>query len=69
MFAAGPVAGHYFDSYGPRYVLLVGSILQVFGMMMISISSNYWHFILAQGVLTGIGGSLIFNPAIASIMT
>lgn len=33
----GPVWGKLYDNYGPRYLLLVGSFLHVFGLMMASL--------------------------------
>lgn len=37
MFAGGPVWGKLYDGYGPRYLLLAGSFLHVFGLMMASL--------------------------------
>ena len=50
MFAGGPIAGKLYDNYGPRWILLVGSFLHVFGLMMASISSDYYQFLLSQGI-------------------
>lgn len=33
----GPIWGKLYDSYGPRYLILTGSVLHVFGLMMTSI--------------------------------
>ena len=52
MFSGGPIAGKLYDSYGPRWLLAVGSFLHVFGLMMASISSRYYQFLLSQGMLT-----------------
>jgi MFS family permease len=49
MFFFGPIIGKVFDSYGPRYLLIVGTFLEVFGLMMTSLASEYYQFILAQG--------------------
>lgn len=49
MFFFGPVIGKLYDNYGPRYLLLVGSFLEVFGIMMMSLCKEYYQFILAQG--------------------
>lgn len=51
-----------FDKYGPRYLLLVGTLMHVFGIMMASISTQYWQILLAQGVCSGIGVSAVFQP-------
>lgn len=50
--------------------LLIGSsMLAVFGMMMTSICKEYWQFVLAQGICTGIGLSGAFIPSIAIVPT
>ena len=60
MFLGGPVFGKILDSYGPRWLLLAGSFLHVFGLMMASISTRYYEFILSQGIVSPIGASIIF---------
>lgn len=62
-----PVAGRLFDRYGPRVPLLVGTVLHVLGLMMASISTKYYQFVLSQSVCSGIGASFIFNPAMAAV--
>ncbi|KAL8799246.1 MAG: hypothetical protein Q9182_006048 [Xanthomendoza sp. 2 TL-2023] len=69
MFAGGPIWGKLYDNYGPRYLLLAGSFLHVFGLMMASLCSDYYQFLLAQGVCSPIGASLIFYPAMSSTGT
>lgn len=48
-------------------MLLVGSFLVVLSIMMMSLCKTLWQFILAQGVLLGIGETLLLCPAIALI--
>ncbi|ELR07254.1 hypothetical protein GMDG_08325 [Pseudogymnoascus destructans 20631-21] len=48
LFASGIVIGKVFDSYGPQWLLVTGTFLHVFGLMMTSISSEYYQFVLAQ---------------------
>ncbi|KAK4694900.1 hypothetical protein P7C71_g2757, partial [Lecanoromycetidae sp. Uapishka_2] len=69
MFAGGPIWGKVYDNYGPRYLLLAGSFLHVFGLMMASISKEYYQFLLSQGICSPIGASLIFYPAMSSTTT
>ena len=38
-------------------------------MMMSSLSSNYWQFILAQGLVVGLGNGCLFVPSIAVLPT
>ena len=69
MFICAPISGKVFDSYGPRWIMIVGSVLQVLGIMMMSLSTQYWHFILSQSICTGIGGGAIFFAGSNSIAT
>ncbi|RYO82724.1 hypothetical protein DL766_002343 [Monosporascus sp. MC13-8B] len=63
----GAFSGRLLDAglFVPTF--LVGSVLQVLGMFLMSISTGYWHLMLTQGVLTGIGGGLFFTPSLALI--
>ncbi|KAJ4045800.1 hypothetical protein NW761_007818 [Fusarium oxysporum] len=67
MMGTGPIIGALHDNYGPRYLILVGSILHVFGLMMASISTEYYQILLSQGVCSAIGVSAIFQPALSTI--
>ncbi|KAI9661324.1 MAG: hypothetical protein M1821_009651 [Bathelium mastoideum] len=60
MFAGAPVCGKIFDSYGPRPLIVSGTLLHVFGLMMVSISHEYYQFFLAQSVCSAIGSSALF---------
>lgn len=69
MLACGPVVGKLLDDYGPRYLLMAGTFLHVFGLMMASISTKYYQFLLSQGICSAIGASMIVNPAMACTAT
>ncbi|KAL8705536.1 MAG: hypothetical protein Q9201_001353 [Fulgogasparrea decipioides] len=69
MFAGGPIWGKLYDNHGPRYILLGGTFFHVFGLMMASLSHEYYQFILSQGVCSPIGASMIFYPAMSSTGT
>lgn len=48
-------------------IIRPAAIIYIFAVMMVSICEEYWHFMLAQGVLLGIGmGGLMF-PTIGAI--
>ncbi|KAH8896776.1 MFS general substrate transporter [Thozetella sp. PMI_491] len=68
MMAMGPVVGKLFDTYGPRWLIIGGTFLHVFGLMMASISTQYYQFLLSQGVCSAIGVAAVFQPAIGCIM-
>ncbi|PQE19424.1 monocarboxylate permease protein [Rutstroemia sp. NJR-2017a BBW] len=69
LFAGGWIYGKLFDSYGPRYLLLVGSLLHVFGLMMTSLSSKYYQFFLAQSLCSSAGASAVFYASMNSVST
>ena len=56
-------AGYY------RYVLTAGLSLQVFGVFMTSIATQYWQIFLAQGICIGLGDGLVFCPTVTLIST
>ncbi|KAL4942158.1 hypothetical protein BDV06DRAFT_167233 [Aspergillus oleicola] len=61
----GVVTGPLFDAGYFRALLGFGTIMLPFGLMMTSISTEYWHFILAQGICIGLACGTLFVPAIA----
>lgn len=69
MFASAPICGKVFDNYGSRYLIISGTILHVLGVMTISLSTQYYQFILAQSICTGLGASAIFFSTSSSIST
>ncbi|KAH8906507.1 putative monocarboxylate transporter [Coniochaeta sp. PMI_546] len=67
MSVLGPVIGHIYDRNGMRLLVIVGSLLHVFGLMMASISTQYYQFLLAQGVCSAIGVAVVFLSAISAV--
>lgn len=63
MLFGGTIVGKIFDDYGPHVPLMAGSFLHVFGLMMTSISKEYYQFLLSQAVCSAIGASMVFYPA------
>lgn len=62
LFVKGPIIGLLYDKFGPRYLIIGGTFLHVFGLMMTSISDQYYQILLSQGVCSAIGVSAIFQP-------
>jgi len=69
MFFGGPFFGKTFDNFGPRGLLAVGSVFHVLGLMMTSLSTKYYQFLLAQGVCSALGASAVFFAAMSSTGT
>ncbi|OIW31158.1 MFS general substrate transporter [Coniochaeta ligniaria NRRL 30616] len=66
-FFLGIYIGPIFDKYGPRYLILGGTIALAVSLMLLSICTQYWQFLLAFGLLSGLASSLLFTPSIASV--
>ncbi|KAK8136714.1 hypothetical protein PG984_004654 [Apiospora sp. TS-2023a] len=60
------VWGRLYDSYGPRWLLLIGTPLYCFGLMMLSLSTEYWQVFLAQSVVSALGSGAIFTASLTS---
>lgn len=67
MLFGGTFVGRIFDDYGPRYLLLTGTFLHVFGLMMTSISTKYYQLLLSQAICSPIGASMVFYPAFTCV--
>ena len=67
MLFGGIFVGRIFDNYGPRHLLLGGTFLHVFGLMMTSISKKYYQLLLSQAICSSIGASMVFYPAFTCV--
>ncbi|TXT07342.1 hypothetical protein VHUM_03062 [Vanrija humicola] len=65
LFFGGIFTGRLFDAYGAHALLVPGSFLFVLSLMMTSLCTHYVHFMLAQGILFGLGSALVFHPVVA----
>ncbi|KAE9970155.1 hypothetical protein BLS_005034 [Venturia inaequalis] len=66
-FFGGLQIGPVFDAKGPFWLILAGSIIFTLSIFLMSICTQYWHFMLVIGILGGTGTSLIFTPSIGAI--
>lgn len=65
----GVVAGPLYDRGYVRQLVIIGSFMVVFGLMMLSLCTKYWEALLAQGFCLGIGSGLLFTPIVSLIPT
>ncbi|TVY31135.1 Riboflavin transporter [Lachnellula hyalina] len=66
-FGVGLFVGPVFDTYGPRYLVISGSILVVLSMTLVGYCTELWHFIMCFSILGGVGSALLFSPSIAIV--
>ncbi|CAM1503813.1 Fc.00g014040.m01.CDS01 [Cosmosporella sp. VM-42] len=69
MVFCGTVFGRFFDNHGPKWLLWIGTLSYVFGLMMVSLSKEYYQIFLSQSVVAAIGSSAVFNACMSSLVT
>lgn len=67
-FMGGPV-GRIFDAWGPSPLLILGTLISVLSLVFTSVASQYYQYLLAQGVLFGLSVALLFYPSVSSVAT
>ncbi|GAB7356073.1 hypothetical protein MBLNU459_g6688t2 [Dothideomycetes sp. NU459] len=69
LFFLAAFSGRALDAglFVPAFV--IGAVVQVVGIFTTSLATKYWHLVLTQGVCTGIGGGIMFCPAMALLST
>lgn len=67
IISVGVLSGPLFDRGHLVPLLLIGSFLVVFGMMMLSLSTQYYQILLAQGICVGLGSGIIYVPSLALV--
>ncbi|KAL2132324.1 hypothetical protein VTI74DRAFT_3928 [Chaetomium olivicolor] len=65
----GLISGPVYDRGYVRLLLLTGSFMIVFGLMMLSLCTEYWQALLSQAFCVGIGAGLLFVPTVSLIPT
>ncbi|KAI8986299.1 MFS general substrate transporter [Trametes punicea] len=68
-FFSGGIIGRVFDAQGPRIIMIPGMLLLVFSTIMTSLCTKFYQYVLAQGVLFGIGVGMMFYPSLSAIST
>ncbi|KAK2841613.1 hypothetical protein FQN49_006082 [Arthroderma sp. PD_2] len=63
----GIVTGPIYDRGYIRELLLSGTFLTVFGVMMLSLCTEYYQVLLSQGFCVGLGSAILYTPSIALV--
>ena len=69
VYLIGTFSGRALDAGYYHTVLACGSALQILGVFMTSIATEYWQLFLAQGVCKGLGDGLVFCPTVSLVAT
>lgn len=67
IFLPGFIVGRLFDMGYLRHTVLISSIFLVVSTMIVAECSKYWHFLLVQGLMTGVFCGLLFTLALSVI--
>ena len=59
LFIGGMVVGPIFDTHGSKALMISGTLIYVLSVMFTSLSSELYQFILAQGIMFGIGDTML----------
>ncbi|KNC96784.1 uncharacterized protein SPPG_07990 [Spizellomyces punctatus DAOM BR117] len=67
MGLGGIPTGWLADQYGYNAVCAVGGIIEMVGLLLASLSTEYWHLVLTHGFLMGMGVSVAYYPALSVV--
>ncbi|KAJ3185386.1 hypothetical protein HDU87_000003 [Geranomyces variabilis] len=63
----GIVSGPLADRYGMQMMSRIAAVVLPAGLIVGSFSTQVWHLILTQGLVTGIGGGFAYYSAMAVV--
>ncbi|KAE8146866.1 putative MFS monocarboxylate transporter [Aspergillus avenaceus] len=69
LISTGAVAGPLFDRGFLLHLMSAGCFMTTFGLMMLSLSHEYYQVLLSQGLCCGIGSRFIYVPALSLVST
>ncbi len=61
------IAGRLIDKYNPKYVIFIGGLTAVIGMLFTAYADNLWELAFFYAVLPGIGNGFFYIPSLAII--
>ena len=65
LFIGGMFIGPLFDRMGLKVLFIPGALTCVLALIFTSLCTEYYQFILAQGLMFGIGNAMLFYPTIS----
>ncbi|KAJ3819279.1 major facilitator superfamily domain-containing protein [Lentinula raphanica] len=65
VFLPGLVSGRLFDLGIFRLPFVAASVLLVTATFLVGQCTQYWHFVLCQGLATGFGVGMVFGPSLS----
>lgn len=65
----GLFAGPVYDRGGFKILIVVGSVGVVLGYMLLSLCTEFWQVVLAQGFLIGLSEGCLFTPMVSILPT
>jgi MFS family permease len=68
-FFLATVVGQIFDAYGPRILLVVGTILVSLSLILTSVFTEYYQLMITHGVILGIGSAMLYTPSVSGKST
>jgi MFS family permease len=63
----GVQIGPMFDRWGPRWLLLCGSVAWIASLFVMAKCETYWQFMLVFGVLAGVANALLTTTGVAVV--
>ncbi|KAI2734812.1 hypothetical protein DTO013E5_4662 [Penicillium roqueforti] len=69
LISTGAIAGPLFDRGYLHHLMIAGCFLTTLGLMMLSLSTEYYQVMLSQGVCVGLGSGLIYVPSLSLVST
>lgn len=69
LFFISAFSGRLSDAGYFHQTLFIGTALQLLGIFSASFATTYWQLLLSQGVCVGIGGGLVWIPALSVVGT
>jgi MFS family permease len=63
------VTGKWYDRFGPKWVIVVSTLLVSSGYMLIALTQTLWHFLLLYGVIAAMGLWGTTVPIFAALMS